>query len=76
MSYNGKMCSKLLFRQYLTIYCWVAAYVDVLTTADKNIQLRNWWNTLCRLGPKLSQYQKGMNLGQKYTNGNYIIINL
>ena len=33
-----------------------AAYADDATTAGKVIQLKNWWRTLCMLGPKFGYY--------------------
>ena len=33
-----------------------AAYADDVTAAGKNIQLKNWWKTLCMLGPKFGYY--------------------
>ena len=36
-----------------------AAYADDLTVAGPIDQIRIWWNTLCRLGPKLGYFRKG-----------------
>ena len=33
-----------------------AAYADDVTAAGKIIQLKNWWKTLCILGPKFGYY--------------------
>lgn len=33
-----------------------AAYADDVTAAGKVIQLKNWWKTLCMLGPKFGYY--------------------
>ena len=33
-----------------------AAYTDDVTAAGKIIQLKNWWKTLCMLGPKFGYY--------------------
>ena len=33
-----------------------AAYADDVTAAGKIIQLKNWWKTLCNLGPKFGYY--------------------
>ena len=33
-----------------------AAYADDVTAAGKIIQLKNWWRTLCMLGPKFGYY--------------------
>ena len=33
-----------------------AAYTDDVTAAGKIIQLKNWWKTLCILGPKFGYY--------------------
>ena len=35
-----------------------AAYEDILIAACKIIQLKNWPNTLCRLGQKFDYFQK------------------
>ena len=35
-----------------------AAYAHDATAADKIIQLKNWWKTLCTLGPKFGYYQE------------------
>ena len=35
-----------------------AAYVDDVTAAGKIIQLKNWWKTLCMLGPKFGYYSE------------------
>ena len=33
-----------------------AAYADDVTAAGKIIQLKNWWKTLCMLGPEFGYY--------------------
>ena len=33
-----------------------AAYAEDVTAAGKIIQLKNWWKTLCMLGPKFGYY--------------------
>ena len=35
------------------------AYADDLTVAGPIHQIRIWWNTLCRLGPKFSYFPEG-----------------
>ena len=36
-----------------------AAYADDLTAAGTIMRLRNWWQTLCRLGPKFGYFPEG-----------------
>ena len=36
-----------------------AAYADDLTVAGPIDQIRIWWNTLCRLGPKSGSFPEG-----------------
>ena len=36
-----------------------AAYADNLTVAGPIDQIRIWWNTLCRLGPKFGYFPEG-----------------
>ena len=36
-----------------------AAYADDLTVAGPIDQIRIWWNTLCRLGPKFDYFPEG-----------------
>ena len=36
-----------------------AAYADDLTAAGTTMRLRNWWEKLCRLGPKFSHFLEG-----------------
>ena len=36
-----------------------AAYADDLTVAAPIDQIRIWWNTLCRLGPKFGYFPEG-----------------
>ena len=36
-----------------------AAYADDLTAAGTTMRLRNWWGTLCRLGPKFGYFPEG-----------------
>ena len=36
-----------------------AAYADDLTVAGAIINLRNWWETLCRLEPKFGYFPEG-----------------
>ena len=36
-----------------------AAYADDLTVARPIDQIRIWWNTLCRLGPKFGYFLEG-----------------
>ena len=36
-----------------------AAYADDLTAAGTIMHLRNWWETLCRLGPKFGYFPEG-----------------
>ena len=36
-----------------------AAYADDLTVAGPIDQIRIWWNTLCRLGPKFAYFPEG-----------------
>ena len=36
-----------------------AAYADDLTAVGAIICLRNWWETLCRLGPKFGYFPEG-----------------
>ena len=36
-----------------------AAYADDLTAAGTIMRLRNWWETLCRLGPKFGYFPEG-----------------
>ena len=36
-----------------------AAYADNLTAAVTIMRLRNWWETLCRLGPKFGYFPEG-----------------
>ena len=33
-----------------------AAYADNVTAAGKIVQLKNWWKTLCMLGPTFGYY--------------------
>ena len=35
-----------------------AAYADDLTVAGSVMRLRNWWEALCRLGPKLGYFSE------------------
>ena len=37
----------------------IAAYADDLTSAGTIMRLRNWWETLCRLGPKFGYFPEG-----------------
>ena len=37
-----------------------AAYADDVTAAGKTIQLKNWWKTLCILGPKFGYYSEAL----------------
>ena len=40
-------------------YTKTAAYADDLTVAGRIDQMRIWWNTLCRLGPKFGYFPEG-----------------
>ena len=48
------------------------AYADSLITAGKIIQLKNWRNTLCRLGQKFDYFQKVVNCKGKCNTTNSI----
>ena len=39
-----------------------ATYTDDVTAAGKVIQLKNWWKTLCALGPKFRYYPEASKL--------------
>ena len=40
-----------------------AAYADDLTAAGTIMHLRNWWEMLCKLGPKFGYFLKEANHG-------------
>ena len=64
-----------------------AAYTDNLTAAGKIIQLKQWWETICNLGPRFRYYpesskswlvmkenpkQTGIESIQRHRNKNFI----